>query len=200
MIERFKRMLMDTIAENLKGYILIVIVFFAGAFLALLMNISSGSEAEMRLYVTDFISNVKNYSTDSPQTFLNAMKGYAVFYGILFLLSVTVIGCVAIMGYVFIKGFSYGIFISTLLDIFSGKWILFFVCAVLPHIIFIIPCAVSYSLFCFKNAYGISKGIKDLKKTLLTPFLYGAFCLVLCTVGALIQAYVEPILIRCVSF
>ena len=200
MIEKLKRTILNTITDNLKGYILVVSIFMAGTILAFMMNISSASLAEMRLYVSDFISNVKNYSTDSSQTFLIAARGYAVFLCIIFLLSITLIGSIAIMGYVFIKGFSYGVFISALLDIFGAKWIVFFICAVLPHIIIIVPCTVSYLLFCIKNAHGVSRGIKDLKTSLLTPFLYGVLCIVLCTAGALIQAYIEPILIRCVSF
>lgn len=200
MIEKLKRTILGTISDNLKGYILVILIFIAGAFLALLMNISSASLAEMRLYVRDFISNVKNYSTDSLQTFLIAVKGYAVFLSIVFLLSLTVIGSVAIMGYIFVKGFSYGIFISVLLDVFGARWVLFFMCSVLPHIIIIVPCTVSYLLYCIKNAHGISKGVKELKQNTLAPFLYGILCFVLCTAGALIQAYLEPLLIRCVSF
>lgn len=200
MIERLKRTILQTAEENVRGYILVAGVFLAGVVLAFILNLSSGSEEEMKLYIGDFISNVKNYSTDSVKTFGIAVRGYTVFTVVLFVMSITVVGSLCTLGYVFVKGFSYGAVLLAVSNMLGGKSVLFFVCTILPHAIITVPCFASYSLFCIKNSYSISKGAKDLKKFVLMPFLYGILCMMFCGVAALLQAYIEPLLIRVVNF
>lgn len=199
MIDKLKKTMYETVRTNIKGYILIVGVFLAGVILSTVLNISAGREEEIKLYINDFVSNVKNYSTDSLKTFGIAMSGYIKFVTIMFLLSITVIGSVGTLAYVFIKGFSYGAVFVCLFNMIGTKALLFFVCAVLPHILVTVPCCVSYSFFCTKNSYIISKGVKDLKASILAPLLYGMLCILLVSVGALIQAYVEPVFIRLIN-
>lgn len=200
MIEKFKRTIIQTASDNLKGYLLVAGVFFAGVVLASILNISAGSEEEIKLYIGDFISNVKKYSTDSSKTFGIAIKGYALFTSVLFVLSMTVIGSIGVLGYIFVKGFSYGAVFVAVSNMMGVKSVLFFMCTVLPHAVITVPCFASYSLLCLKNSYGISKGVKDLKNSVLSPLLYGILCIMLCGVAALVQAYLEPLLIRMVNF
>ena len=113
MIDKLKKEIINNIKTNARGYILIIGVFVAGIILSVIVNISSGSVEEIRLYVNDFIENVKNYSTDSGKTFNIAFTGYAKLIAFSFLMSLTMFGFAGIYIYIFIKGFSYGsVFVS----------------------------------------------------------------------------------------
>ena len=90
MIDKLKKELLKLMQMNLKGYLLIASVFFAGVILSAILNISSGSEEEIKLYISDFISNVKNYTTDSRKTFSIAFFGYVKFIIFAFLYGLTV--------------------------------------------------------------------------------------------------------------
>lgn len=200
MIDKLKNEILKLIQINLKGYLLIASVFFAGVILSVILNISSGSEEEIKLYISDFISNVKNYTTDSQKTFNIAFLGYVKFVFFVFLMSVTIVGNVGIFIYVFVKGFSYGSVFVALFDMGSAFAFLFFVSAVLPHVLISIPCCISYLLHCAKKSFSSLKGIKNFKLTLLEPFFYGVFSIAILSCSALIQSYVEPLFIRFINF
>ena len=194
--ENLKILIAKNIKDNLKGYILILATFLAGVALSGVLNISSGSEEEIRLYLNDFISNVKNYSTDSSKTFNIAMNGYIKYICILFFMSLSVIGSIGTLVYIFIKGFSYGIVFISVANTMGTKSLLLFLCAIFPHSVILAPCFLAYSLFCVKKSYSVSKGIRDLKSGVLVPFLYGVLCILISGTAAIIQAYLEPILMR----
>ena len=191
-----KAEILDVLKRNLKGYILICGAFVAGVALSYILNISSGSEGEIKLYIEDFLSAVKNYSADSDKTFSIAFLGYIKVSCILFLMSLSVVGSFGTLLYVFIKGFSYGIVIISSLYIMGAKALLLFLCLILPHSLVLIPNFLAYSCYCMKNAYSVSKGIKDIKAHIFMPLLYGVLCVAISSVAALIQAYFEPVLTR----
>ena len=199
MFDRLKKTILKVAQDNVRGYILIATVFFAGLILSFALNISSGSEEEIRLYFEDFLFNVKNYSTDSVKTFGIAMNSYFRIICILFLLSLTVGGSIGIFAYIFVKGFSCGAVFVALFKTVGVKSILFFICSILPHALILVPCLGTYISFCAKNSYRITKGVKDLKSVILSPFIAGVICILLCSGAALVQSYVEPVLIRLIS-
>lgn len=200
MIDKLKKTLLRTVQINAKGYILVGGIFLAGVILSAILNISSGSEEEIKLYINDFISNVKSYSTNSAETFRIAMSGYIRFAIFAFLMSVTVIGNIGLLMYVLIKGFSYGAVFTALSNTTGSDSILFFLSAILPHILIAAPCCICYLFYCAKKSYSIFRGTKDIKQNVLFPLLYGGVCVLLLSVSALIQAYIEPIFIRFINF
>lgn len=198
MITYLKDEIKHIISSNLKGYILIAGVFIAGIALSYILNISSGLEGEIKLYIDDFLSAVKNYSADSDTTFSTALLGYVKVTCVMFLMSLSVIGSVGTLVYVFVKGFSYGIVIMSLASVMGTKAILIFLCLILPHSFILIPCFLTYSLFCMKNAHSVSKSAKDIKTRIIMPLIYGICCVAFSSVAALIQAYIEPLLTRAI--
>ena len=196
MIDNLKILFKETLKKNLKGYILLGSIFFAGVLLSFLLNISTSYEEEMKLYINDFVSNVKGYSVDSVKTFRLSMYGYAKTIILLWFMSVCVIGNYGILIYTFVKGFSYGAVFCALISALEIKSVLFFLCAILLHTAISLPCITSYMLFCFKNSCMIFNGGKKLKKRTLFSFGLALFTTVLLCIPALIQAYLEPFLIR----
>ena len=196
MIENLKKAILQTVIENIKGYILIAGVFLAGMALSYILNISSGAEEEIKLYLEDFVSTVKNHSTDSLKTFSIAMSGYVKLIFLFFLMALSAIGSVGVVGYIFIKGFSYGVVFTSVFSMMGAKAILLFFCLMFPHILVLIPSFGTYSLFCLKSSLSVSKGIKNLKQSIIMSLFYGVICVMFSGVASLIQAYLEPILIR----
>ncbi len=194
--ENLKRVIVETIKENVKGYILIIGVFFAGIALSYILNISSSTEEEIRLYLSDFITTVKDYTIDSTKTFNIAIGSYLKLYLFLFLMAVSSIGTVGVLCFIFVKGFSYGVVISSAFAAMGGKAMLLFFCVIFPHILILFPFIITYSLFCLKNSYGILKGFKNMRNNVFLPFIYACICIAFSGIAALIQAYLEPILIR----
>ncbi len=193
---RAKTQMKETLRKNSKGYILIGAVFLAGVVLSLLLNVSASYKEEMNLYINDFVANVKNYSIDSVKTFRLSMGGYAKTVLLLFVMSICAIGNYGILFFTFVKGFSYGVFFSGLLNALEVKKTIFFSCVVLLHIIVSAPCIASYTLYCFKNSCAIIDGGKRLKGRVFSSLLFAVLTVSILCISALIQAYIEPVLIR----
>lgn len=200
MIDKLKKEILNNLKINAKGYILIITIFVGGLILSAIVNISSGSEEEIRLYVNDFIENVNNFSTDSGKTFNIAFTGHIKFITFSLLMSLTIFGCIGIYIYVFIKGFSYGSVFVALTGMSGYKGYLFFLTAILPHIILLAPCCICYLLHCVNKSQEIPNGMRNIVSSTISSLLYGCLCMVFLSVSALVQSYVEPLLIRIINF
>ncbi len=196
MIDKLKGILINTLTKNLKGYILISTVFLAGICLSCFLNISPGSEEEIKLYAEDFISNVKNYTTDSKRTFLNAFSGYIKTVFFLMICSFTLIGSAGVIFWTFLKGFSYGAVFTSLFSTVGTEAVLLLLSAVFPHILIVAPCFLMYGTFCMINSFEMLKGMKSAKKLFAAPLIYGTLAVALFSVASVIQAFIEPVLIR----
>ena len=96
MIKKLKTQIAILTENNLKGYILLSVIFAAGAVLAFAFHGKGAQEEEIKLYFTDFISNVTNSGTDAIKTFNLSMANYIQFAVVMFLSSVTIVGAPAV--------------------------------------------------------------------------------------------------------
>ncbi len=199
MMKKLKTQIAVLTENNLKGYILFSVIFAAGVVLALAFSAKSVQEEEIRLYFTDFVSNVTNSGTDAIKTFNLSMMNYLQFASIMFLSSVTIIGAPAVLIYTLVKGFSFGTVICCLFKAFGAKAFLIVLCAVLPHVIVAAPCCLAYAFHCAKGSYGLMAGNINLKKNLITPLGFGLLFLGIVSIAALAQAYIEPLFIKLIS-
>ena len=199
-IECVRAQVIDALRKNAKGYIMIVSFFVAGAILSFLLNISVVSQEEMKLYINDFVSNVKSCSVDSTKTFCLAVNGNIKSIAMLFLMSMCVIGSYGVVAYVFLKGFSYGTFYCVLFNALGVKTAMFFLCSVLLHTIISAPCMMCYSLFCIKNSREITEKSKRGAGGITVSLVYAVLSFFVMCVPALMQAYLEPLIIRISGF
>lgn len=198
MLKSLKYEIKRFLQENIKGYILISAVFLSGIALSYILNASYGSEEEIRIYLEDFLSSVKNYSIVPDKVFSTALIGYIKEIVILFLLSLSVVGTPGVLVVIFLKGISYGVVMIVTTKILGAKSVLLFMALIIPHAILLVPCFLLYSSHCIKNAYQILIGTKDIKSRILAPLLYGGATVAVASVASLIQAYFEPLLVRAV--
>ena len=189
----------EIVSENIKGYILLIAVFFAGMILSSILSITSGSEEEIKIYIADFISNVKNYGVDPQKTFQLSMRDNIKQIVIFFLMSTSVLGSIGILMCTFVKGFSFGAIFGALTGTLGIKMALLLLCVVSLHLIVSVPCFASYSLLCLKNSYIPKIGLKNISANLLRMFLCGILCIVILCVSSFVQAYLEPFLLRMIK-
>lgn len=198
MKKKLKAQIVFLTGNNLKGYILLSAIFAAGMVSALIFG-SNVPQEEIKLYITEFVSNAANSGIDRIKTFNFSMANYIQFAFAMFLLSLTVVGAPAVLIYVLFNGFSFGAVVSCLFKAFGAKAFLIVFCAVLPHVIVSAPCCLAYSLHCAKKARGLFTGNISLKKSVIAPLGFGLLYLCAVSIAALTQAYIEPFLIKLIS-
>lgn len=199
MIKKLKKQIVMLAANNLKGYVLLSMIFAFGVFFAFVFGTKTVGEEEIKLYFTDFVSNVTNAGTDAIQTFHLSMTNYVRFAAVMFLSSVTIIGAPVVLLYTLVKGFSFGTVICCLFKAFGAKAFLIVLCAVLLHVLVAAPCCMVYAFHCVKGSCALSAGNAHWKKNLMIPFGFGLLFLCVVSIAAFIQAYIEPLFIRLIS-
>lgn len=199
MIKALKAYMRKNIEENSKAYILLLIAFAAGFALAALLQRDKMADEEIKLYIQNFFSNIAQGGTSGGRTFSLSMLAYLRYTLILLVSSVTVIGAPIVPILVGIQGFSFGTVISSTVSVFGAKAYLLFLCAILPHIMISAPCSLVFSFQCMRNAHGLFLGDRNMKRNLLLPLLSGAVFLLVISLAALVQAYVEPLLLSLIS-
>lgn len=199
MIKAFKVYIRRNIEENSKAYILLLIAFVAGFVLAAVLQGDKMAEEEIRLYIQSFFSGMAQDGTSGGRTFSLSMLSYLRYAVILFISSVTVIGAPVVPLLVGIQGFSFGTVVCSTVSVFGAKAYLLFLCAILPHILISAPCSLAYSCRCMKNAYDLFLGDRNMKKNLLLPLLSGTVFLLSISLAALVQSFIEPLLLSFIS-
>jgi len=196
LIKKIKSYIAVLIENNLKGYILLSAIFVAGVVLAIIFGAKTVGEEEIRLYFSDYIQSVKNSGTEPISTFNLSMKGYIEFALVMFVSAVTVIGVPLSLIYIFIRGYSFGTVICCLFKAFSARAILIILCAVIPHYIIAMPLCMAFGMYSVKKTAGLLSGGISVKRNLLIPFLISVCFLCSVSIAALVQAYLEPLLIK----
>ena len=174
-------------------------VFFGGAVIAAVcaFSLPELNEKELALYFGDFFTNFVQTGADSQAVLLSVLKSNAALFAVLALCSTMVIGAplIAVVG--LCRGFAFGFTAAFLFKTYGLRTLLFLLGAVLPHALITLPCEFVLLAVCLRFSVSLIKDRSDLKKRLLhfTLVLLGLFAVF--AAGALLQAYIEPVLLKC---
>jgi len=198
-ISRLKGQFVAVVQRNIKGYILLSAIFVCGTVLAIVCNTKAVQEEEIRIFFADYISGITNSGMDATKTFYFAMINYVQFAVCAFFCAITIIGAPLFLLYTFVKGFSFGTVLCCIFKAFGPGAFLIFFCVIFPHALIEGPCCLAYGLRCTRDAYGLVTGNIHFKKNLFTPLGFGILFLCIASVAALMQSYLEPLLIKMIS-
>lgn len=199
MLKKMKTQLATVAENNFKGYLVLGALFISGAIVAMILSRNAVGEEEIKFFFTDFILNVTESGTDPVVTFGNVIKEYVQFAVVMFLCATSIVGAPVILIYILTKGFSYGTVMCCLFQAFGIKGLLIILCAVLPHLLFSVPCFLVYAFYCFKSACQSASVGNNMKKRLLLLLCYALTFLCAVSLSALIQSYIEPFFIQLIS-
>ncbi len=180
------------INQNLKQIIIISAFFLAGFLFAQFAGTNEIEPEEIKVYFSDFFTNISDSGTDPKASFYAAMLSNLKFAVVLFLSSVTIVGIPVIYAFTLLNGISFGLVIHYLFYTFGIKALLLLLTMVIPHTIVLAPLSVMYANCCLVNANMLFKEHISIRKRVVKPALLGLLFLLLSGVSALIQAYLEP--------
>lgn len=169
-------------------------------------GLSSIQREELTNYVQGFLSLMDNQIIDSNELLRLAIIENAKIVLILWILGVMIIGIPFIFFIIGIKGFILGFSSGIIIKTLGFKGIIFSLFALLSKEIFILPAIIAIGVNGMNFSINIikNKSIKHMfKENLKTDFF--AYCFVtlffslFIILGALIEAYITPVLIRIIS-
>ena len=189
------------ITKNIKFYISILASFTIGGIIAAVFafTLPELSCKELLLYLEDFFRNMKESGADSVAIFRSGILSNLRSFGFLFFFSVMVIGAPFIAAFAAVKGFMHSFTLFFMFRLYGIRAALFFLLGMLPHYLLLIPCYLGVCAFCLRYSVSIIHEKQELKKMILRLLAALAAFFILATMATLLQAYIEPLLIRLIS-
>jgi len=197
------------LSSVLPGYIhhhTAFIIIIAAAFLVgLIAAIVFGAQAptdtidELRLYLDDFFHNMDQSGADPVALFKTGFTMHVINFLFLMLCAIILIGVPLVAFFVAIKGFMHGFTLFVMLRIYGFKTLLFILLGMLPHYVILVPCYLLVCLLCMKFAGSMYQDTHEAKTNFLHFLLALLILFMFALMATLLQAYVEPVLIRLIS-
>ena len=125
----FKDLLLNHIYENLKSYLIVIIIFIIGIIAGVIFinNTNETQSTEIRNYINSFIESLKqDYHIDKVQLIKNSISDNLILIVSMWFIGSTVIGIPIVMGIVIFRGFCIGYTTASIIGVLGvQKGILF---------------------------------------------------------------------------
>ncbi len=200
-LNHIPRNLLHAVTSDARYYICILASFVVGGVFAAVFafSLSELSCKELLLYLGDFFQTIDENGADAAALFKASLILNLKNVGFLFFVSVMVIGAPFVAAFVAVKGFMHCFTLFFMFRLYGIRTLLFFGVGMLPHYLLLIPCYLFLCVVCLKFSITLVREKHELKR-ILPRFILMLSCLFAVSIMAsLLQAYVEPLLIRLIS-
>ncbi len=187
------------IKENFAYYGFSATALIVGAFVAAVcaFSLSELSQKELILFFDDFYVNLIESGTDAKIIMLGGLKTNLILFLALLFMSTSVIGLPLIVLTAAMKSFASSFTLLFMFKAYGVRALLFFISAVLPHMLITLPCYVVLFAICVKFSGMLTVGKAELKNRFIGFLLTLALLFLIALAGLLMQAYIEPLLLGC---
>ena len=199
---KIKETIKEHIMNNLREYIIILLIFIIGIFLGVFFinNIQNEQMAEISEYINTFINNLKNSSEVNNLDLLKTSMLQNIVLGVaIWFFGTTVIGIPVVFGIVLYRGFCLGYTISTCITVMGlSKGLLFvLITLVLQNLIFI-PAIIAIAVSGFKLYKSIVKDRKvdNIKLEILRHTIFSLIMMILLVISSLIETFVSTEILK----
>ena len=199
---KIKETIKEHIINNLREYIIILLIFIIGIFLGVFFinNMQDTQKNEISEYINTFITNFKNSSdVDSLQLLKTSMIQNIILGIAIWFFGTTVIGIPVVFGIVLYRGFCLGYTISTCITVMGlSKGLLFvLITLVLQNLIFI-PAIIAIAVSGFKLYKSIVKDRKvdNIKLEILRHTIFSLIMMILLVISSLIETFVSTEILK----
>lgn len=194
---KIKNIIVEYIAQNIKAYIMLTIIFFIGLILGIIFvnNTKEAQSDQISTYINNFIDSIKeNYQISKPKLLINSIKGNLYITIILWFLGSTVIGMPLIYLVIGYKGYCIGYTISSIIaTIGTGKGILFIIATVLFQNIIYIPAVLTLAVSGIKLYKLIMEDRRreNIKMQILKHTIFSLFIFIILIMASLVETYIS---------
>lgn len=153
----------EDILNNLKSYIIIVVIFAVGIFLGVMLINQTDAKGEIEKYINSYIDETKNLENGNYLLELqNDIKNNIILVFSLWFAGTTIIGIPIVFGIILFRGFCLGATIASCVYVLGKiKGLIFIAITILLQNIIFIPAIMILGVSCIKLYNSI---IKDRRK------------------------------------
>ena len=201
---RIKNIILNYIKENIKTYLILLIIFFIGLILGVIFvdNASEPQANQISSYINNFINSIKeNYQISTKDLLKETVINNVSIAVILWFLGSTVIGFPLIYVVICYKGYCIGYTISSVIaTIGTAKGIVFILATMLLQNIIYIPVILTLGVSGVKLYRLIMEDRRreNIKIQIVKHTIFSILMLMLLIISALIETYISGNLLEAV--
>lgn len=201
---RIKNIILNYIKENIKTYLILLIIFFIGLILGVIFvdNASEPQANQISSYINNFINSIKeNYQISTKDLLKETVINNVSIAVILWFLGSTVIGFPLIYVVICYKGYCIGYTISSVIaTIGTAKGIVFILATMLLQNIIYIPVILTLGVSGVKLYRLIMEDRRreNIKIQIAKHTIFSILMLILLIISALIETYISGNLLEAV--
>lgn len=202
-----KNIIFKHIANNLRNYTILVILFLIGIIIGVMFinNANESQQEQLQGYITGFVDSLKgDYQIDTAKLLKTSVIDNVKITIILWFVSSTVIGVFAVYGIIAYRGFCIGYTVASIVaTLGTGKGILFLTASLLLQNILFIPCVISLGVSGMNLYKSIMKDKRreNIKTEIYRHTIFSVMILVLLVISAFIETYISsPLLMYTVKY
>lgn len=201
---RIKNIILNYIKENIKTYLILLIIFFIGLILGVIFvdNASEPQANQISSYINNFINSIKeNYQISTKDLLKETVINNVSIAVILWFLGSTVIGFSLIYVVICYKGYCIGYTISSVIaTIGTAKGIVFILATMLLQNIIYIPVILTLGVSGVKLYRLIMEDRRreNIKIQIAKHTIFSILMLMLLIISALIETYISGNLLEAV--
>lgn len=204
---KIKDMITNHIYQNLKEYIIVIILFLIGI-IAGVMFVNHMNETQLgqvQEYINQFITSLKGeYKIDSISFLKNSLANNFNLVLMMWFIGSTVIGMPIVLGIVLFRGFCIGYTVSTVIAILgTQKGIIFFIATILLQNIIFIPVLLALAVSGMNLYQSImrDKRKENVKLEIIRHTIYSILLLIVLIIESFIEVYISSnLLTTCIGF
>jgi len=203
---KLKEKIINHIYQNLKEYIIVMILFIIGIILGVIFinNINEQQTTEVTEYIGKFITSIKDGAKiDKARLLRESIFENLKLILLMWFIGSTVIGMPIILGIVLFRGFCIGYTVSaTILALGTQKGIIFFLSTIfLQNIIFIpILLALAVSSMNLYQSIMRDKRKENIKLEIIRHTIYSIVLFLLLFIKSIIEVYISTnLLTACIG-
>lgn len=198
---KIRQRVIQYIEENIRSYLILLIVFFIGIILGIIFINNSNEEqvTQITTYINNFINSMKNnYQISTNTLLIDSIINNVSIAILLWFLGSTVIGVPLIYLVIGYKGYCIGFTISAIIaTIGTGKGILFITGAMLLQNIIYIPCILTLATSGIKLYKLIMEDRRreNVKLQILKHTIFSLFILLVLVLSSFVETFISGNLI-----
>lgn len=193
----FKELVFNHIYENLKSYIIVIIIFLIGIIAGVIFinNINETQITEIQNYINSFITSLKTDShIDKIELLKNSISDNLILIVSMWFIGSTVIGIPIVLGIVLLRGFCIGYTVSSIIGVLGvQKGMLFLFTTVFIQNLIFIPVIICMAVSCIKLYKSIMKDKRreNIKLEIIRHTVISIILLLCLVVASLVEVYIS---------
>lgn len=195
------QVLQEYVKNNLKEYIIIIIIFLIGIFLGVMFinNVGEPQKQEISGYVNTYLEAFKQKEIDYTEQLKNNIKENIILVITIWFAGSTVIGIPIVLGIIGFRGFCLGYAIASFTYVLgTTKGVTFSVIALILQNMIFIPAILSLGVSCLKLYQSILKDKRreNVKVEIIRHTILSIIMLICMIISAILEAEISTRLLK----